>query len=88
MSSLCDKVVIIAGGRVIAQGAPDELRVQTGAASLEATVQDGRGTVTAVFLGRRKIPGMSPGRRVMLAGVAGKDGNRYLVYNPEYQLLG
>jgi hypothetical protein len=24
----------------------------------------------------------------MLAGVAGKDGNRYLVYNPEYQLLG
>ncbi|MBI2681078.1 MAG: ATP-binding cassette domain-containing protein [Candidatus Solibacter usitatus] len=33
--ALCDKVVIIAGGRVIAQGAPDELCVQSGAATLE-----------------------------------------------------
>ena len=44
--------------------------------------------LVGVFLGRRKIPGMSPGRRILLAGVAGKDGKRYLVYNPEYQLLG
>ena len=33
--ALCDKVVIISGGRVIAQGAPDELCVQAGTASLE-----------------------------------------------------
>ncbi len=33
--ALCDKVIIIAGGRVIAQGAPDELCVQSGAATLE-----------------------------------------------------
>jgi sodium transport system ATP-binding protein len=33
--ALCDKVVIVAGGRAIAQGAPEELCVQTGAASLE-----------------------------------------------------
>ncbi|HEV3135742.1 MAG TPA: OB-fold nucleic acid binding domain-containing protein [Acidimicrobiia bacterium] len=61
---------------------------RAGAPAVEVTVSDGRGSVVGVFLGRRKIPGMSPGRRVMLAGVAGKDGNRYLVYNPEYQLLG
>ena len=33
--ALCDQVVIIAGGRVVAQGAPAELCVQAGAASLE-----------------------------------------------------
>ena len=70
---------------------------RAGAASLEATVQDGRGSVTAVFLGRRKIVGLSPGRRVLLEGVATKhknanrsgvsQGNDFLMYNPVYQLL-
>jgi hypothetical protein len=70
---------------------------RAGAASLEATVQDGRGSVTAVFLGRRKIAGLSPGRRVLLEGVATKhktsnnqnasQGNDCLMYNPIYQLL-
>ena len=66
---------------------------RAGAASLEATVQDGRGAVTAVFLGRRKIAGLSPGRRVVLEGVvtshrggADNDGD-HLLYNPVYQLL-
>jgi hypothetical protein len=65
---------------------------RAGAASLEATVQDGRGTVTAVFLGRRKIAGLSPGRRVLLEGVVTKhrsanNANDRLIYNPVYQLL-
>ncbi|HEY5170343.1 MAG TPA: OB-fold nucleic acid binding domain-containing protein [Acidimicrobiia bacterium] len=65
---------------------------RAGAASLEATVQDGRGTVTAVFLGRRKIAGLSPGRRVQLEGVVTKhrsanSAHDCLVYNPVYQLL-
>jgi hypothetical protein len=61
---------------------------RAGAPAVEVTVSDGRGTVVAVFFGRRKIAGMSPGRRVALTGVAGGDGNRTLVYNPEYTLLG
>jgi hypothetical protein len=60
---------------------------RAGAPAVEVTVTDGRGTVIGVFLGRRKIPGMSPGRRVVLGGVAGQDGGRYLLYNPEYELL-
>jgi hypothetical protein len=64
---------------------------RAGAASLEATVQDGRGSVTAVFLGRRKIAGLSPGRRVMLEGVVTRHrqaaGSDSLMYNPVYQLL-
>jgi RecG-like helicase len=61
---------------------------RAGAPATEVAVSDGRGSVVAVFLGRRKIAGMSPGRRVVLSGVAGRDGNRFIVYNPEYTLLG
>jgi RecG-like helicase len=61
---------------------------RAGAPALEVSVADGRGSVTAVFLGRRKLAGMSPGRRVLLSGVAGRDGNRFIAYNPEYTLLG
>ena len=32
---LCDNIVIIAGGRVAAQGSPDELRQRTGQDNLE-----------------------------------------------------
>ena len=35
VAALCDRIVIIAGGRVVAQGTPDELRAQTGEANLE-----------------------------------------------------
>ena len=39
---------------------------RAGADALEVTVSDGRGVVIGVFLGRRKIAGLSPGRRVVL----------------------
>ena len=35
VAALCDRVVVIAHGRVVAQGSPDELRAQTGRTSLE-----------------------------------------------------
>ena len=35
VAALCDRVVVIAHGHVVAQGAPAELRAQTGCASLE-----------------------------------------------------
>jgi RecG-like helicase len=60
---------------------------RAGAPALEVTVSDGRGQVTAVFLGRRKIAGLSPGRKVALHGVVAQDRNRVLVYNPAYELL-
>jgi len=39
-----------------------------------------------VFLGRRKILGISPGRRVYLEGVVTKNSSGQLMYNPVYQL--
>lgn len=35
VAALCDHIVVIAHGKVVAQGAPEELRAQTGQASLE-----------------------------------------------------
>jgi len=35
VAALCDTIVIIAGGRVVARGTPDELREQSGRADLE-----------------------------------------------------
>jgi len=35
VSALCDAIVVIAGGHVVAQGSPDDLRRQTGRDSLE-----------------------------------------------------
>src|SRR5688500_6046337 len=35
VSALCDSIVVIAAGRVVARGTPDELRAQTGEQSLE-----------------------------------------------------
>jgi sodium transport system ATP-binding protein len=35
VAALCDRIVVIAHGRVLANGTPDELRERTGAASLE-----------------------------------------------------
>jgi hypothetical protein len=61
---------------------------RAGAPALEVTITDGRGSATAVFLGRRKIAGIVPGRRVMVEGLAGQYGRRYLLFNPLYTLLG
>ena len=60
---------------------------RAGAPALEVTVTDGMGNATAVFLGRRKIAGITPGRHLVLEGVAGKQGNRFLIFNPFYTLL-
>ncbi len=60
---------------------------RAGADALEVLVTDGRATVTGVFLGRRKILGISPGRRIVLEGVLTLDGKQRQIYNPVYTLL-
>lgn len=54
--------------------------------TLEAALFDGSGSVTLVWLGRRRIPGIEPGRTVTARGrVAIFDGKR-VIYNPWYEL--
>jgi hypothetical protein len=54
--------------------------------TLEAELFDGSGSVTLVWLGRRRIPGIEPGRTVTARGrIAAFDSKRVL-YNPWYEL--
>ncbi|MQA09098.1 MAG: DNA-binding protein [Pseudonocardiaceae bacterium] len=55
-------------------------------ATLEAELFDGTDGVTLVWLGRRRIPGIEPGRTIMARGrIAERDGQKVL-YNPYYEL--
>ncbi|EHR50535.1 hypothetical protein SacmaDRAFT_2283 [Saccharomonospora marina XMU15] len=57
------------------------------AATLEAELFDGTDEVTLVWLGRRRIPGIEPGRTIKVRGrMADRDGRKVL-YNPYYELL-
>ena len=61
---------------------------RAGSPSLEITVSDGSGArAVAVFLGRHSLPGLEPGRGVVLEGVPRKEGNRTVMLNPAYTLL-
>ena len=60
---------------------------RAGAPALEVSISDGRGSVVAVFLGRRRIAAMTPGRRLEAEGVAVARGPERLVYNPWYRFL-
>jgi hypothetical protein len=55
-------------------------------ATLEAELFDGTEGVTLVWLGRRRIPGIEPGRTILASGrLAVRDGRKVL-YNPYYEL--
>lgn len=55
-------------------------------ATLEAELYDGTDGVTLVWMGRRRIPGIEPGRTLRASGrVAVRDG-RKVIYNPYYEL--
>jgi hypothetical protein len=60
---------------------------RAGSPSLEVTVSDGSGRAVAVFLGRKRLPGVDPGRGLILEGVARKEGGRTILLNPAYTLL-
>lgn len=55
-------------------------------ASLEAELFDGTDGVTLIWMGRRRIPGIEPGRTVRARGrLAVRDG-RKVIYNPYYEI--
>lgn len=57
------------------------------APAVEAELWDGSGRLTLLFLGRRRIPGITPGRSIVVHGRAiVREGDRTMV-NPRYELL-
>jgi RecG-like helicase len=73
--------------RVVGEVSSVRIVPRAGAPSLEVGVTDGRGAVTAVFFGRKKLAGLTPGRRLVVEGMVAPLGNRYFMYNPVYELL-
>jgi hypothetical protein len=59
---------------------------KTNLPTLEAELFDGSGAVTLVWLGRRRIVGIEPGRSLRATGRLAVDGDRKLIYNPFYEL--
>jgi amino acid transporter len=55
--------------------------------TFEVVLDDGTGTLLAVFLGRRELAGVRVGSRLEMVGTAGIHQNRLAVLNPSYRLL-
>ncbi len=74
--------------RVQVRGRVRSLRVRPWAdvPSLELVLVDPTGGITAVFLGRRQIPGIVPGTQLAIEGMVGAQGNRLAILNPHYDL--
>jgi amino acid transporter len=54
--------------------------------ALQAELWDGSGSVTLVWLGRRSIPGIEPGRHVTVRGRVGSHRGARTIFNPGYEL--
>jgi amino acid transporter len=75
--------------RVRVRGQVRSLRVapQHDAPTFECLVDDGTGTLLAVFLGRREVAGVNVGTKLEVTGTAGIHQNRLAILNPSYRLL-
>jgi len=63
------------------------LRPRSGVPALEAELYDGSGVVVLVWLGRRVIRGITPGRTVVARGRVTETPGRRCMYNPSYELV-
>jgi RecG-like helicase len=54
--------------------------------TLHATLQDGSGSLTLVWLGRRRIPGIEPGRMLQAFGRVTEGPEGLVMFNPRYEL--
>jgi RecG-like helicase len=68
-------------------GVVETLRVRPrqGGHSFEADITDGTGIATAVWLGRRTVPGLSIGSRIVVEGRFGGERSRLQILNPVYE---
>ena len=63
------------------------LRPRGGVPALEAELTDGSGVLIVVWLGRRKMAGISPGRAIQVEGRIGATEGGRIMYNPRDELI-
>ncbi|HNV11559.1 MAG TPA: OB-fold nucleic acid binding domain-containing protein [Propionibacteriaceae bacterium] len=75
--------------RVTLQGtiAVMTLNPRSGNRWLEVELHDGTGTVVLLWMGRRMIPGVVPGRTLRVKGLLTLADGRRVIYNPDYTLI-
>lgn len=54
--------------------------------TVEAELFDGTGSIELVWLGRRRIAGIEPGRSILARGRVGEHDGHPAIYNPRYEL--
>ncbi|MFF4580647.1 OB-fold nucleic acid binding domain-containing protein [Streptomyces sp. NPDC001389] len=62
------------------------LRPRAGVPALEAELFDGSAALDVVWLGRRSIVGIEPGRRMIASGRIAMSHGRRVLFNPKYEL--
>lgn len=62
------------------------LRPRAGVPALEAELFDGTAPLDVVWLGRRSIAGIEPGRRLIVSGRISLSRGRRVLFNPRYEL--
>lgn len=63
------------------------LRPATQVQAVEAELYDGSGALALIWLGRRQIIGIEPGRRILVEGLVGEVHGARRMFNPRYELL-
>ncbi|MFE6166124.1 OB-fold nucleic acid binding domain-containing protein [Streptomyces sp. NPDC048441] len=62
------------------------LRPRAGVPALEAELFDGSAALDVVWLGRRSIVGIEPGRKLIASGRVSMSRGRRVLFNPKYEL--
>ncbi len=62
------------------------LRPRGGVPALEAELYDGSAMITLIWLGRRRITGIEPGRALQVQGRIGVQDQTRVMFNPRYEL--
>jgi amino acid transporter len=75
--------------RARVSGRVRSVRVQAGAGvpSVECTIADPTGQLMLVFQGRRRVPGIEPGSKLVVEGMVGERGRRIVMVNPLFTIL-
>ncbi len=55
--------------------------------AVEAELYDGSGSLSLIWLGRRRIAGIEPGRHVLVEGRVAQVRGERRMFNPRYELL-
>jgi hypothetical protein len=62
-------------------------KTDSDASNLECEIADGTGSLLLVFQGRRRIPGIAVGARLVAEGMVGSWRRRLAILNPDYELV-